>query len=149
MNETTAATTTDQAKATDSGSLTEAPSNAPDGVDSSESPTTILPTAETEVSPTRELPAGPEQDLDRPAPDSSEGAGPTPTDTPPQPDLLSTKLQRSKDDRMISGVCGGFAKTLNIDALWLRLGLIVAVLLGFGIGLVVYLACWVLMPQED
>lgn len=71
------------------------------------------------------------------------------TATPPKPDLLSTTLRRSKDDKMISGVCGGFAKTLNIDPLWLRLGLIIAVLLGFGVGLIVYLACWILMPMED
>ncbi|WP_156934871.1 PspC domain-containing protein [Pseudonocardia spinosispora] len=125
----------------DDGPTTEvSPTPPSDGVSRDDSPTDVLhpatpPSAKPAV-PTPELTAGTASD------DATTAA-------PPTPDLLSTKLRRSKDDKMISGVCGGFAKTLGIDPLWLRLGLIVAVLLGFGVGLIVYLACWILMPLED
>jgi phage shock protein PspC (stress-responsive transcriptional regulator) len=58
------------------------------------------------------------------------------------------KFRRSCDDRMIAGVCGGAANFLGVDAVIIRLALIAAILLGFGTGLLVYLACWVIVPQE-
>jgi phage shock protein PspC (stress-responsive transcriptional regulator) len=59
------------------------------------------------------------------------------------------RLVRSESDRMIAGVCGGLGKTLKIDPVVLRLALVLATLLGFGIGVVLYLACWFLMPVES
>lgn len=50
---------------------------------------------------------------------------------------------------MIAGVCGGFAEVLGIDATILRLALVLATVLGFGAGVVLYIACWILMPEED
>lgn len=57
-------------------------------------------------------------------------------------------LQRSRDDRIIAGVCGGLAKYLGIDASVVR---IVAVVLACftGVGIVVYLVAAVVMPEED
>lgn len=49
---------------------------------------------------------------------------------------------------MVAGVCGGLAEVLNIDAVILRLALVLATLLGFGAGVILYLACWILMPKE-
>jgi phage shock protein C len=59
------------------------------------------------------------------------------------------KLRRSRDDRMVAGVCGGFAKLLGIDAAIVRILLVVATILGFGTGAVLYLACWLIMPEES
>ncbi|HEX6344080.1 PspC domain-containing protein [Umezawaea sp.] len=58
------------------------------------------------------------------------------------------KLRRSRGDRMLGGVCGGAAKALGVDAALLRIGLVAATLLGFGTGAVLYVACWVLIPEE-
>lgn len=59
------------------------------------------------------------------------------------------KLRRSKDDRMLAGVCGGIAKLVGIDATLVRIGLVAATLFGFGAGVVLYVACWILMPEEE
>ena len=56
---------------------------------------------------------------------------------------------RSRDDRMIAGVCGGAAKYFGIDPTLLRLLLVIAAILGFGTGVLVYLACWLLVPEQD
>ncbi|TDD49429.1 PspC domain-containing protein [Saccharopolyspora elongata] len=58
------------------------------------------------------------------------------------------KFRRSREDAMIAGVCAGAAKGLNVDATILRVLLVAATLLGFGAGIVIYLVCWVLVPQE-
>ncbi len=58
-------------------------------------------------------------------------------------------FRRSRTDRMLGGVCGGAAKLLGIDAALVRILLVVATLLGFGTGVLVYLACWLLVPEED
>ena len=48
---------------------------------------------------------------------------------------------------MVAGVCGGIADHLGIDANLVRLLLVAAVVLGFGAGIVLYVAGWILMPQ--
>lgn len=59
------------------------------------------------------------------------------------------KLRRSQSDRMVAGVCGGAAKLLGVDAAILRIILVAATLLGFGTGALVYIACWLLVPEES
>jgi phage shock protein PspC (stress-responsive transcriptional regulator) len=59
------------------------------------------------------------------------------------------KLRRSKDDRMVAGVCGGAAKLLGVDATLLRIGLVALTLFGFGAGVILYAVCWILMPEES
>lgn len=59
------------------------------------------------------------------------------------------KLRRSRTDKMVAGVCGGVAKLLGVDAALLRILLVAATLFGFGAGAILYLACWILMPEED
>lgn len=59
------------------------------------------------------------------------------------------KLRRSRSDKMLAGVCGGVAKMIGVDAAILRIILVAATLLGFGTGAVLYVAAWILMPEED
>jgi phage shock protein C len=66
------------------------------------------------------------------------------TDTETRP----TRLFRSRDDRMIGGVCGGMAEMFGIDATLVRVGLVAATVLGFGAGAVIYLACWMIVPEK-
>ncbi|SDO86685.1 PspC domain-containing protein [Lentzea jiangxiensis] len=59
------------------------------------------------------------------------------------------KLRRSRSDKMLAGVCGGVAKMIGVDAAILRIVLVAATLLGFGTGAVLYVAAWILMPEEE
>jgi phage shock protein PspC (stress-responsive transcriptional regulator) len=58
------------------------------------------------------------------------------------------KLRRSRDDRMIAGVCGGIASMFGMDAALVRILLVAATLLGFGAGAVLYLVAWMVVPAE-
>jgi phage shock protein PspC (stress-responsive transcriptional regulator) len=59
-----------------------------------------------------------------------------------------TPIKRSRDDRMLGGVCGGIAKHLNIDPVIVRIATI-ALVCAVGAGAVAYVAAWVLMPLDD
>lgn len=58
------------------------------------------------------------------------------------------RFRRSRDDRVIAGVCGGASELPGVDVTIVRILLIAATLLGFGSGIVLYLACWLLVPEE-
>lgn len=55
------------------------------------------------------------------------------------------KLYRDTDKGMLGGVLAGFGHYLGIDALWLRI-LMVILVFTFGTGILVYLLLWILMP---
>ncbi|WP_086678986.1 PspC domain-containing protein [Amycolatopsis pretoriensis] len=59
------------------------------------------------------------------------------------------KLRRSKSDKMLTGVCGGWATYLGVDAGVLRIGMVAAVFLSVGIAIPVYVAAAILTPEED
>ncbi len=56
-------------------------------------------------------------------------------------------LYRPVHDRMLAGVASGMARYFGIDVLLVRIAIVVLVFVG-GIGLALYLAGWVLMPEE-
>jgi len=58
------------------------------------------------------------------------------------------RLQRTRSDRMIAGVSGGLAKYLGIDPVIMRIAFVIVGLMN-GIGVVIYLVLWLLMPNED
>ena len=51
-------------------------------------------------------------------------------------------------DSKVAGVAGGLARHLDIDPIILRVAFVVMVFFG-GAGLIVYGACWLLVPQDD
>jgi phage shock protein C len=57
------------------------------------------------------------------------------------------RLTRSRTDRVIAGVCGGFAAYSGIDANIVRLMMVLLAVLG-GTGLL-YLIAWVIIPVGD
>ncbi len=57
------------------------------------------------------------------------------------------RLYRSKDERMLFGVCGGFATYFDMDPTLVRL-VFVLLTLATGIGLIVYLAMAVITPRD-
>lgn len=58
-------------------------------------------------------------------------------------------FRRSSSDKMVAGVCAGAAKMLGIDVALLRVLLVAATLFGFGAGALVYLVCWLVVPEEE
>jgi phage shock protein PspC (stress-responsive transcriptional regulator) len=61
------------------------------------------------------------------------------------PDL--ERLQRSRSDRMLAGVCGGLARYFEIHPAVFRVGFVVLTLLG-GAGILIYAAAALVMPDE-
>ena len=57
------------------------------------------------------------------------------------------RLQRSRSDRMLAGVCGGLAQYFEIHPAVFRVGFVVLTLLG-GAGLLIYAAAALVMPGE-
>jgi phage shock protein PspC (stress-responsive transcriptional regulator) len=57
------------------------------------------------------------------------------------------RLRRTVADRKIAGVAGGIARHLDIDPLIMRVAFVVLTLFG-GAGLIVYAACWILLPED-
>ena len=56
------------------------------------------------------------------------------------------RLYRSKDNRVLCGVCGGIGDYLNVDPTIIRL---LCLLLGFtGSGLIAYIEAAVIIPEE-
>lgn len=62
--------------------------------------------------------------------------------------MQQARLLRSETDKMLGGVCGGLADYLNIDPVLVRLAFVVLVLAS-GLGLVVYLLLWAIMPAPS
>jgi phage shock protein C len=62
--------------------------------------------------------------------------------------MQGKRLVRSRNDRMIAGVAGGLAATFNVDPLLVRIVLLVLAFLN-GFGFMLYLALWLLVPNED
>jgi phage shock protein C len=58
-------------------------------------------------------------------------------------------LRRSRDKRMISGVCGGLGEYLNVDPTLVRLGVVALTVFTGGTGLIAYAIAWVVMPEAD
>ncbi|WP_116248504.1 PspC domain-containing protein [Nocardiopsis sp. FIRDI 009] len=59
---------------------------------------------------------------------------------------LQGRLVRSDSDRLLTGVCGGMAAFLGIDATIVRIAFVAFALLGGGV--FVYILAWLLMPAE-
>jgi phage shock protein C len=57
-------------------------------------------------------------------------------------------LHRASNGRMVAGVAAGLADYLGVDVTIVRVGFVLATLLGGGIGIPAYLACLLLVPEE-
>lgn len=59
-----------------------------------------------------------------------------------------TRIYRSRTDRKITGLCGGLAETLGIDATLLRLILVVTAFFSAGIVIPLYFLATLVIPSE-
>ena len=57
------------------------------------------------------------------------------------------RLTRSETDKVIAGVCGGLAAYFDVGALLVRVGFVVAALVGPG--LIAYIAMWIAVPRAS
>ena len=57
------------------------------------------------------------------------------------------ELRRSRDDRMVAGVCGGLARYFDVNPTFYRVGFVVLTILG-GAGILIYGAALLVMPNE-
>ncbi len=62
--------------------------------------------------------------------------------------MSDKRLVRSRDDRMLFGVCAGLAHYLNVDPIIVRL-FVVLLTLWNGVGLLAYVVLAIIMPQES
>jgi phage shock protein C len=67
----------------------------------------------------------------------------------PFSNLSGKVLRRSRDQRMLSGVSGGIAEYLNIDATLVRLGIVGLTLITGGTALLGYVVAWIVIPEAD
>ncbi|HET6505522.1 MAG TPA: PspC domain-containing protein [Baekduia sp.] len=71
----------------------------------------------------------------------------TTTSSPARPEP-PRRLLRSRDERVVGGVCGGLAKYFNVDPLIFRIAAVALVFVG-GFAIVAYIAALLLVPQDD
>lgn len=62
--------------------------------------------------------------------------------------MSENRLTRSADDRVIAGVCGGIATYLDVDPVLVR-ALFAILTLASGMGLIIYLILWFIMPLDE
>jgi phage shock protein PspC (stress-responsive transcriptional regulator) len=59
-------------------------------------------------------------------------------------------LHRTRDDKVLAGVCGGLARWLGWNSTAVRVLYVVVSILSAGFpGTLVYIALWILMPESD
>lgn len=58
------------------------------------------------------------------------------------------KLYRSRQNRMVAGVCAGLAEYLNIDPTLVRLLFAIGTVFGFGSLILVYIVLMIVIPEE-
>lgn len=58
-------------------------------------------------------------------------------------------LRRSRNNRILAGVCGGLAEFFGISAFWFRLAFFIAFLPGGVPGIGLYFLAWLIIPKAS
>ena len=58
------------------------------------------------------------------------------------------KLYRSRNERMLTGLCGGIGNWMGLDPTLIRLAIIIMALFSFGTVLLIYFLCSLVVPAE-
>lgn len=84
----------------------------------------------------------------------SDATPPPPPESPEQPTTQAPqpepprRLLRSRDERVIGGVCGGLGRYFNVDPLIFRIAAVALIFVG-GFAVVAYIAALLLVPDDD
>ncbi|PKL60007.1 MAG: hypothetical protein CVV33_04895 [Methanomicrobiales archaeon HGW-Methanomicrobiales-4] len=57
------------------------------------------------------------------------------------------RIFRSRNDKLLAGICGGLGKYLDIDPVFIRI-LFIILVLSVGSGILIYILAWILIPLE-
>ncbi|WP_028933892.1 PspC domain-containing protein [Pseudonocardia spinosispora] len=60
--------------------------------------------------------------------------------------IWQTRPSRRQSDKKIAGVCGAIGRRYDIDPVLVRIGFVVAAI--YGVGILLYLAAWVVLPAD-
>lgn len=61
---------------------------------------------------------------------------------------MKKKLYRNTEEKLVAGVLSGLADYYESNVVMWRLGFIVALILGFVPGVLVYFIAWVIIPEK-
>jgi len=62
----------------------------------------------------------------------------------------SRKFYRSREGRMLGGVCAGLGEYLDVDPTLIRVGFVAGTLLGWLVAVpVIYLIMWIVTPEKQ
>ena len=57
-------------------------------------------------------------------------------------------LRRSRDDRVLGGVCGGLGEFFGLKPLWFRIVFVILGIPGGLPGLIPYILLWLIIPEK-
>ena len=57
------------------------------------------------------------------------------------------RLYRSRNERILGGVCGGLGEYFGVDPVVIRLIWVVLTLLTLFMGIIVYIIAWIIIPE--
>ncbi len=69
------------------------------------------------------------------------------TENTPPPAPPEKRVTRPTEGRMIAGVCAGLARYFEMDATLIRVAAVLFTCLG-GSGILAYIICWLVIPEE-
>ena len=64
------------------------------------------------------------------------------------PYTVYNHLSRPRDNRRIAGVCSGLARYFGVDPVLIRILMVVLALWPCGLGVILYIVCWIVMPND-
>lgn len=107
------------------------------------------PTIAEPVDPTASSTGAPENPGTDTSSESSDASYGAPPPYPPPPAYRPAKpaLRRSRTDRVLTGVCGGLAENLGVDAVLIRILVVVGTVFTGGALIIAYIIAWALMPD--
>ena len=80
---------------------------------------------------------------------SQQGASSSSAYTYTETKKTRSRLYRDSSDKIIGGVCSGIANYLNVDPAIFRLLFAIVTFGGFGLGILLYILLWIILPAKD
>jgi len=62
--------------------------------------------------------------------------------------METKRITRPRKDRIIAGVCSGIGRYFDIDPNIVRVIWIILTIISIGLGVIAYIAAWLLFPEE-
>ena len=89
------------------------------------------------------------EDFDQDEKTGFSAAGPAIAEPETKSSSEPRRLYRSDNDKMLGGICGGFAAYFNVDSAFVRIIYALIILGSFGTALLIYFVLWIVLPQKS